>query len=107
MVWSTTSPALTMIMTRRGSLSERADLFDGVRADDLGALGLVGEEVVDLRDGAVEDRHLISVVVHVEHEVLPHDCQTDQTDITTCLFHISPDVALDGQFFLIRLPVFH
>jgi len=60
-----------------------------VRADDLRAFGFVVDEVVDLRYGAIEDRNLLSVVVHVEDEILSHDCQSDQSDVTTCLFHES------------------
>ena len=81
-IWSTVSPALTMSMTRRGRLSRLASSSIGVRADDLGALGFVGEEVVDLGDGAVEDRNFESVVVHVEDKVLSHDGKADQADIT-------------------------
>ncbi len=87
MVWSTTSPALTMIMTRRGRLEHADELFDGVRADDLRALGLVGQKVVDLGGGAVEDGNFVAVVVHVQDEVLPHHGQADQADVTTAVFH--------------------
>ena len=64
------------------ALEQAGELFDRVRADDLRALGFVGDEVVDLGDGAVEDGDLESVVVHVEDEVLSHDGKADQADIT-------------------------
>ena len=60
---------------------------DGVSADDVGALGFVGEEVVHLGDGAVEDGHLVAVVVHVEDEVLAHHGQADQADVTRGVWH--------------------
>jgi hypothetical protein len=59
-----------------------------VRADDLGALGLVGEEVVDLGNGAVEDGDFEAVVVHVEDEVLSHDGKADQADITSTGYRV-------------------
>ena len=61
---------------------EQADQFlDGVGADDLRALGLVGEEIVHLGDGAVVDRHGEAVVVHVQNQVLAHHGQADQADV--------------------------
>ena len=36
------SPALTIIITRRGFFSMRNHFFDRMRADDLGAFGFVG-----------------------------------------------------------------
>jgi hypothetical protein len=70
-----------------GALEQGRQLLDGVRADDLGALGFVGEEVVDLGDGAVEDGHFEAVVVHVEDEVLSHDGKADEADITRSVWH--------------------
>jgi hypothetical protein len=87
MVWSTESPALTMSMTRRGRLRRLASSSDGVGADDVGALGFVGEEVVDLGGGAVEDGDFEAVVVHVEDEILSHDGKADEADITRCVWH--------------------
>ena len=69
------------------SLEHRAELRNGMRADDCGAFCLVGEEIVDLRDGSVEDRDLESVVVHVEHQVLAHDREADQSDIASSFWH--------------------
>ncbi len=69
------------------ALEQADELFDGVRADDLGALGFVGQEVVHFGDGAVEDGHLEAVVVHVEDEVLSHDGEADQADVTRCFWH--------------------
>jgi hypothetical protein len=70
-----------------GALEQAGELLDGVRADDLGSLGFVGDEVVDLGDGAVEDGDLESVVVHVEDKVLSHDGKADEADITHCIRH--------------------
>ena len=62
-------------------------LLDRLRADDLGALGLVGKEVVDLGDSAVERGHGEAVVVHVEDEVLAHHGQADEPNVSLCLAH--------------------
>ncbi len=69
------------------ALEQAGQLLDGVRADDLRALGFVGEEVVDLGDGAVEDGDFEAVVVHVEDKVLSHDGEADQANITRCFGH--------------------
>ena len=87
---STGLPALTSIITRRGRLSLRDHLLDGVRADDLGALGFVGEELVHLVDGAVVGHDGEAVVVHVEDEVLAHDGQADECDIARWLHRYVP-----------------
>ena len=55
---------------------------DRVRAEDFGALGLVGEERVHFFRGAVVSDDGEAVVVHVEDEILAHDGQTDQCDVT-------------------------
>ena len=69
-------------MTRRGFLSRRDHFLDGVRADDLGALGLVVEEVVHLGDGAVVGGHGEAVVVHVQNQVLAHNGQPDYSNVS-------------------------
>ena len=53
-----------------GTLELLAELLDRVGADDVGALGLVGEEVIDLGDGSVVGADGESVVVHVQDQVL-------------------------------------
>ncbi len=63
-------------------LEQAGQLFDGVGADNLGALGFVGEEVVHLGNGAVEDGNFEAVVVHVEDKILSHDGEADEADIT-------------------------
>ena len=79
---STGLPALTMIMTRRGFLSCATISWMRMRADDLRALGLVGEEMVHLLHGAVVGHDGEAVVVHVQNEVLAHDGQTDQCNVS-------------------------
>lgn len=59
-----------------------AKFLDRVISLDLGAFCFIGEEIIDLADCAVEDTDLESVVVHVEDEVLAHDGEADETDIT-------------------------
>jgi len=70
-----------------GALEEGGELLGGVSADDVGALGFVGEEVVDLGGGAVEYGHFEAVVVHIEDEVLSHDGEADEADITRSVWH--------------------
>ena len=68
-------------------LEQLDHLLDRVRADDvLVTLGGVVQELVDLRDGAVEGDHRVAVVGHIQDQVLAHDCQADQSDICR-LFH--------------------
>lgn len=59
-----------------GTLKLLAELLDRVGANDVGALGLVGEEVVDLGDGSVVGADGESVVVHVQDQVLALSCRT-------------------------------
>jgi len=53
-----------------------------MRADDLGALGFVGEKMIHLLDRAVERNDGEAVVVHVEDEILAHHGQTDECDVS-------------------------
>lgn len=50
--------------------------------DDGLALGLVGQEVVDLGGGSVETTDGEAVVGDVQDQVLTHDGQTNQTEIS-------------------------
>jgi len=56
-------------------------LLDTVGADNLGALGVALDELIDHLDGAVEDRHLETVIVHVEDQVLAHDREPDEPEV--------------------------
>ena len=56
------------------------ELLDGLRAEELLA-GIGRDEVVDLAHRAIEHRDAVSMVFHVEHKVLAHHGETDQTDI--------------------------
>ena len=53
----------------------------------------VVDEVVDLGDRAVEDRHGEALVVHVEDEVLAHHRQADQPDVRLACPFLSPSIA--------------
>ncbi len=70
-----------------GLLEQGGHFLEGVRADDLGAFGLVGEEIVHLGDGAVEGDHGEAVVVHVQNQVLAHDGQPNHGNISFW-FHV-------------------
>src|ERR1700689_405643 len=69
------------------ALQQRGELFNGVRAHDVGALRLNGQKVVDLRDRAVEKGNLKAVVVQVEDEILSHDSESDEADIASWVGH--------------------
>jgi hypothetical protein len=56
-----------------------------VRSNNLRTFGLVGQKVVHLRHGAVENGHFEAVIVHVEDKILSHDGKADQADITRCI----------------------
>ena len=56
-------------------------------ADDFGALGFLVEEVIHLGNGAIEGDHGEAVVVHVQNQILAHDGQTNDSNISF-RFHI-------------------
>jgi hypothetical protein len=64
-----------------------------VRARNRGALGLIVEEVVDLRNGPIKDRHAKAVVIHIQHQVLAHHRQPDQADVAQFLWHNTPAIS--------------
>ena len=77
---------------------EQRDQFrERMRADDLGALGFAAEELIHLGHGAVEDGHGEAVVVHVENEILAHDGQSDQCDVSLS-FHRNIPIKLSIRF---------
>lgn len=64
---------------------ERGDkLGNGPGGDDVCSLCGGGHEVICLFRGAVVDGDDIAVVVHVEDDVLAHDGQADEADISDC-----------------------
>lgn len=65
-----------------GLLELGAELLDGVSTNDRLALGLVLKEAVDLGDSAVEGNNSEAVVSSVEDQVLTHDGQTDETEVS-------------------------
>ena len=46
---------------------------------------LVLEEAIDLGDSPIEDDHRETVVGSIQYQVLTHDGQPDQTEVTTRL----------------------
>ncbi len=60
-------------------------------ADDFGAFGFVVEKFVHFGNGAIEDSDGEAVVVHVEDEVLAHDGEPDQTDVSLSVHKIKFD----------------
>jgi hypothetical protein len=79
-------PALTISMTAAGFFSARPALGSNARRP-LVCPWLRFDEIVDLRNGAIETATTIAVVVHVQDQILAHDSQTDQCDVTTLRFH--------------------
>ncbi len=69
------------------SLELRAELCNGVCAFNGGPFCLVGKKLVDLGGRPVEDRDLESVVGHVEHEVLAHNGEANQSNIASSFWH--------------------
>ena len=79
---STGLPALTSIITRRGFLSWATISAMECAPMHFRALRLVGEKMIHLRRGAVVGHDGEAVVVHVEDQILAHDGQTDQCDVS-------------------------
>lgn len=63
-------------------LELRDELLDALCANNALALGLVLQESVDLRDSTVEGNDGEAVVGGVEDQVLTHDGQTDETEVS-------------------------
>src|SRR5262249_41712387 len=59
----------------------RDQLLDAVAADDVLAARPPGQEVIDARRGAVEDRHGVTATLDVEDEVFAHHGQADQANV--------------------------
>ena len=55
---------------------------------DLGPLGLTGQEFIHLRGRSVIGHNREAVVVHVEDQVLAHDRQADQCDVSSGVAHV-------------------
>jgi hypothetical protein len=66
-------------------LQQPDELLDGVGSGDLGPFGFVGQKVIHLGNSAVVHGHLEAMIVHVEDQILSHDSQADQADITRCI----------------------
>ncbi len=69
------------------SLQSANQLFNRMRSDDLRPFCFVTNKVVHLRNGPVEDRHPITVIVHVENQILTHYGEPNETDVATCVWH--------------------
>jgi len=74
---------------------ERLDHFlDGMGAEDLGTAGFISQEFIDFGDGAVIGDHGEAVIVHIEDEVLAHDGQTNNGDISGRFHGLGQSVVL-------------
>ena len=58
-------------------------------SNNLGTLGLVLEEIVDLLCRSVVGANLEAVVIHVEDEVLTHHGEADEGDVTVRGGHLA------------------
>jgi hypothetical protein len=65
-----------------GFLQLGDEVLDAVSADDGLALGFVCKEGIDLGDCAVECHDSEAVVSHVENQVLAHDGQANEAEVT-------------------------
>jgi hypothetical protein len=65
-----------------GLLQLAAELFNGVSTNDRFTLGTISKELVDLGGSTVVSAHGKSVIGHVQDQVLTHNGETDQTDIS-------------------------
>src|ERR1043165_4740336 len=70
-------------------LEQAGQFLEGMSADDVSAFGFLVEKVVHLRDGAIESDHGEAVVVHVEDEVLAHDGEADECDVSFGVHNVS------------------
>ena len=84
---STALPALTMSMTRRGFLSRPTISSMECAPMTLVPLASLVQEFVHFGNGAVVGDHGKSVVVHVQNQVLAHDGQPNQSNISF-RFHV-------------------
>merc|ERR1719192_10019 len=63
-------------------LQPRHHLLQAVSSGNIRPLGLLLQEVIHLLRGPVVGADLEAVVIHVEDEVLAHDGQTNESDVT-------------------------
>ena len=75
-----------LVATRQGASRAAAlrtferiydQFLNRVGSDDLSALCLVLNEVVYLRDCSIKDSDFVAMVVHIQNQVLSHDCKAD------------------------------
>src|SRR5947209_16281684 len=83
-----------------------------MRPDYLRAFGFVADELVNFGHCPVPYRDLVPVVVHVQHEVLAHDSEANQPDVTEFILHYVISRSLrrpaccspcSGKFTMIRM----
>lgn len=58
-------------------------------ADHLRTFCFLGKKLIDFCCRSIEDRNFETVVIHIEDQILSHDCQPDQADITTLVHSFS------------------
>src|SRR6185437_2156888 len=66
-----------------GLLQRFNEFFDGVGAHHLCTFGFVVDEIVYFGYRPIENSHAKSVVIHVQHQILAHHGEADQSNITT------------------------
>lgn len=57
-------------------------LLQAVSTNYLGALCLIGQELIYLLCGTIVRTDHISMIIHVQNEVLTHDSQTNESDVS-------------------------
>ena len=78
---STGPPAFTIVMMRRGRSSAATNSAGRLRADEVLALGVTGEQRLGLLPAAVVDGDGEAVALDVAGEVLAHDGEPDESDL--------------------------
>ena len=66
-----------------GLLELGDEILDAVGADNGLSLGLVCHEMIDFGDSSVESNNGEAVVSHVENQVLTHDGQANEAEISS------------------------
>src|SRR5581483_6033741 len=56
-------------------------------SDDLSPFCFVSGKFVYLGDCSIEDSHSITMVIHIENQVLAHDGQSNKADVASCVWH--------------------
>mmetsp|Transcript_1722 Transcript_1722/g.1889 ORF Transcript_1722/g.1889 Transcript_1722/m.1889 type:complete len:461 (-) Transcript_1722:3-1385(-) len=74
-----------------GRCDLREELFHRVCTNNVLALGSAREEFINFGGSAVVHGHHVTLALEVEHQVLTHHGQPDETDVSQLLFLLAPN----------------